>query len=529
MPWFDLVCTGAAGGVLILVLLLRLNPEVVLDLQSLVLVSVLWTSWGILFVGGIVALTVLLVRRLRRRPNAPRRWNGPEIVAVVFVLAAVLNRVNADLHHRFLSPIAHRTIGQDAVAWLIASLLILAAGSWLRKRGPGWRPRAAFAAFVLFLPLVRLVGQPTPVGRPVRVPVAPIGAPERQLVVIGIEGLDAGVLLTRAAGGRYPTLSRLTSDGAWGTVDAYRPYLRRSLWTTLAVGAYPRRHGVKFRWAWRMPWVFEEPIRLLPSTPLGSGWVLAWGVARKGPPPPPIVPALWERLRASGVAGRVDGWPGVWAPGVVDEPVPLGVGSRALEPIDRADLEAVLEPFPEFRDRIRRAVLYDLGGLTALRSGLEKGHGNLWIRLRSLDSVRRVLEPLYAQDTRQRQVYELVLELIDEQLESVLRAAGPEPLVAVVSPYGLDPPDSWERLRRLLGFGAGWTTTARSCPDGVLVLLGQGVREGHRLSRAQLTDVVPTLCYLTGLPIARYMEGRVVLDAVDPAFVAGHPLRVLDR
>jgi hypothetical protein len=41
--------------------------------------------------------------------------------------------------------------------------------------------------------------------------------------------------------------------------------------------------------------------------------------------------------------------------------------------------------------------------------------------------------------------------------------------------------------------------------------------------------VVPTLCYLTGLPIARYMEGRVILDAVDPAYVSGHPLRVLDR
>jgi hypothetical protein len=219
----------------------------------------------------------------------------------------------------------------------------------------------------------------------------------------------------------------------------------------------------------------------------------------------------------------------VWSPGVVDAPVPLGVGARALEPADRGDLEAVLEPFPEHRERIRRAILFDLGGLTQMRDALLQGQGNLWIRLRSLDSVRRVLEPLHAQDTRQRLVYEIVLELLDGQLDQVLQAAGPAVLVAVVSPYGLDPPDSWERIRRLLGFGAGWTTTARRCPDGVLVLLGDGVRAGHRFSRAKLPDVVPTLCYLTGLPIARYMEGRVILDAINPSYVADHPLRVLDR
>ena len=43
-----------------------------------------------------------------------------------------------------------------------------------------------------------------------------------------------------------------------------------------------------------------------------------------------------------------------------------------------------------------------------------------------------------------------------------------------------------------------------------------------------LEDVVPTLCYLLDLPVAQYMEGRVILEAVSPDWLAEHPLMVVD-
>jgi len=40
--------------------------------------------------------------------------------------------------------------------------------------------------------------------------------------------------------------------------------------------------------------------------------------------------------------------------------------------------------------------------------------------------------------------------------------------------------------------------------------------------------VAPTLCYLLGLPTAQYMEGGIIVDAIEPEFLATRPLRVAD-
>jgi hypothetical protein len=60
------------------------------------------------------------------------------------------------------------------------------------------------------------------------------------------------------------------------------------------------------------------------------------------------------------------------------------------------------------------------------------------------------------------------------------------------------------------------------------MLLGEDVPAGRRLPPANPPDVAPTLCYLLGLPVAQYMEGGVIVDAVKPEFLAENPLRVVD-
>jgi hypothetical protein len=123
---------------------------------------------------------------------------------------------------------------------------------------------------------------------------------------------------------------------------------------------------------------------------------------------------------------------------------------------------------------------------------------------------------------------ELVMELIDQQLGELLQVARPDALVVVVSPYGLAPPGSFERMKRLLGGGDEWHTSAESCPDGLMVVLGGGVKAATRGPRATPPDMAPTLCYLLGLPVSQYMEGSVLVDIIEPDFLADHPLRVVD-
>ncbi len=51
-------------------------------------------------------------------------------------------------------------------------------------------------------------------------------------------------------------------------------------------------------------------------------------------------------------------------------------------------------------------------------------------------------------------------------------------------------------------------------PDGVLLLAGPGVRQGSVVDEAHLTDVVPTVLALLGLPLPRPLDGRVLEEAL---------------
>jgi hypothetical protein len=175
-----------------------------------------------------------------------------------------------------------------------------------------------------------------------------------------------------------------------------------------------------------------------------------------------------------------------------------------------------------------RAVGEDRGRVAAALAALDGGAGNLWIYLEGLSVARSELEPLKARHTREREVVELALQLTDDHLGAILAAAGPDATVAVVAPYGLAPPTPWERLQRLLGIGGAWRVSPETNPDGALLLAGPGVAAGRRFTGARLADVAPTLCYLLGLPTAQYMEGGIIVDAIEPEFLATHPLRVAD-
>jgi len=516
---------GAVAGLLIEVLLLRLNRELEPTRAVVLQAAPVWMGWGVVLVLPLGLAVAFIAGRRRRRDRSAPSWWVPEAVAALFLLAAVTSRLNADILPEYLSGSGHRALGQDAILWLAAGLMAAAMGWWARRRGQ--LEKGLFFVLVLALPAMRLASWPVSGTAPGALSPRPLGTPTRGLVVVGVEGLDPNLFMAQSSGGRYRTLGRLLRFGSWGALRPYRPYLRRSFWTTTATGAYPRRHGVKSRWGWRVRGAFTAPLRLLPSTPLGSQWMLPWPLTRRVDPPPANLPPLWERLRASGVPVAAVGWPGVWLEGFVTEEDPSPGGAGLGDPRDDllSSLETALEPFPGRRKAVQEAVESDLRRLEAVRSSGALPGGAIWVELRALGATRRHLEPLEPQDTGERAVLELVLELLDRQLSELL--ADEEALSVVVSPVGLSPPDSLERLRRLLGAGGSWRASATGCPDGLLVLHGPGVAAGRRLAPAHLADVAPTLCYLLGLPVAEYMEGRVTLDAVDPDFLAANPLRVV--
>ena len=64
-----------------------------------------------------------------------------------------------------------------------------------------------------------------------------------------------------------------------------------------------------------------------------------------------------------------------------------------------------------------------------------------------------------------------------------------------------------------------WATYRGLSNSAVLIMAGPGVKKGYRRPRAvNLVDVAPTVSHLTGLPLPRDCEGKIVVDATEPVW-----------
>jgi len=78
-------------------------------------------------------------------------------------------------------------------------------------------------------------------------------------------------------------------------------------------------------------------------------------------------------------------------------------------------------------------------------------------------------------------------------------------------------------LRPTLWAPTGWGSGDHSL-EGILIAWGRGVAPG-RLVGAELIDIAPTALHLLGHPVPAGMDGKVLVGALDPGFVAAHPVR----
>lgn len=60
-------------------------------------------------------------------------------------------------------------------------------------------------------------------------------------------------------------------------------------------------------------------------------------------------------------------------------------------------------------------------------------------------------------------------------------------------------------------------------PDGVLIVSGKDVLPGSKPESAHVYDVAPTVLALLGMPASSNMEGKVLTEVLDPAFLKSHP------
>ncbi|HEX2252013.1 MAG TPA: alkaline phosphatase family protein [Thermoanaerobaculia bacterium] len=547
---------GLLVGIHVGGLIFFLNPELRFGAVPLLRGAAVYGGLGGL-AGALLSLPWLWGREARAR-----RWLPWGLTAALAV-AALLDWGQAAHYSYFLPPGINRRLIKAALFLSLAALIAFytALLHGLARRRYGRRSRLGFVLLALVSVYVmverRDAFQPGPPASP-----RPSAVEDQQrptLLVVGIEGSTLDAVLPLASQGRLPFLASVVEGGAYGRLTSLAPNRRLPLWTTLATGKFPYKHGLVSDRRFPLPFLGPDAeLRLLPA---GIGFT-TWGTLGESPRPVDArhrqALPLWEVLPRLGVGAGVIGWPGTFPspegptfaisdryfadPSTPGAARPAQVAARARlfrVPPDEVD-PLLLASFGDSVPReVQRALARDLWR-ESLASFLLLQHrdvGALFIELDGLATpsladlggyaavqFEAVREPAYQQAARRIAAYYAHLDLF---LSRLWDRMPPPKLLAVVSPYGAAPPDGWRRAWVELAPGPALEGTFEGSPDGLLLLYGQGIAPGTLLTGARLVDVVPTLAYGAGFPIARDLDGRVLTNAFDRGFLAGHPLTFL--
>ena len=114
-------------------------------------------------------------------------------------------------------------------------------------------------------------------------------------------------------------------------------------------------------------------------------------------------------------------------------------------------------------------------------------------------------------------------KFLDAQIAREIEAVGTRGLLLVVSPHGMAAESIGARAVRNLRGAASLSGTHHRGPSGILFMYGPGVKAENTLNRVRLADVLPTLLYLLGLPVARDLDGEPTTEAMTESYLEVTP------
>jgi predicted AlkP superfamily phosphohydrolase/phosphomutase len=362
---------------------------------------------------------------------------------------------------------------------------------------------------------------------------------KRRVVILGIDGLEWDIMGPLLESGRLPNFAKLVHEGAWGELRSLKFLESPMIWTTIATGKLPGKHGI-------------------------TGFTTKDGAARSGA----IITAdfrtartvwdiLGERDFRVGVVGWLVTWPAEPVNGyLVTDRFGYGwdAGSRSAEgitfPADLLDEIGALRVRPEdVSDReverflrggvpaggeiservqaLRRLIATDATSLAAARYLFaERPSDFSALYLKGADGVCHQFwtdafpESGPAPSEREIEVFGEVItryyEYSDEIVGEFLNAVDENTTLIVTSDHGHSGP-------KPRGDSYAWGIAMHD-PTGFFALYGRDILGGQEIANASVLDITPTILALCGLPVAEDMDGKVLERAIDPDFLSRHPV-----
>lgn len=380
-------------------------------------------------------------------------------------------------------------------------------------------------------------------GTPSKQPVA--AAPPRVVVL----GLDAGtwdLLDGFIARGLLPNLARLRSGGAWGKLQSSEASSSPVIWTSIATGKVPEKHGIT--WFVRFPEGAAGKPHPVDRTQRTSR-------------------TLWNILGDQGVDVAVVGWYVTWPAepvygrlvsdiahygDVANESFPPEYLTTLL-PVSESEAIAAMPSFMDFAydpkraahkegeppsldflvyDRFIRAYSRDLFYVRATEAILKDGSlpDALFVYLRGTDDVQhgfwKFMDPAPFGDVppgdvaRFGKVIERYWSWIDARVGEILKRYKEPPLVLVMSDHGAGPAvgDAAVKVPQYLHLSGAHRS------QGIVLANGPGVKKGAVIEGATVYDIAPTLLHYLGYAVGDDMDGHALTAFFDPS-IAGRPVQ----
>jgi predicted AlkP superfamily phosphohydrolase/phosphomutase/tetratricopeptide (TPR) repeat protein len=357
----------------------------------------------------------------------------------------------------------------------------------------------------------------------------------RRIVLIGWDGADWNQIRPLLEAGELPTLAGLISRGVHGNLASLQPMISPMLWTSIATGKLPSKHGVH-------GFVEPDPQHggIRPYSSLSRSTRAIWNILHyKGKrchianwwashPAEPVRGSVASNLIidiTNDSRGNLVVPPGTFYPPESTEF--LGQFRVAPSEITAAHVlpfvpeAASIDQASDTRLRDLRVLLAECATTQAITTAMMEDHP--WDFVATYNTaIDHFSHGFMEYDPPQRstvsdsdfRIYQHVVRgayrFHDMMLQRILELAGPDATVIICSDHGFQAHE--HRPRGIPREPAGPIAWHR--PYGIFVMAGPGIRQNEVIHGASVLDITPTILHLFGLPVGSDMDGRPLLDAL---------------
>jgi Type I phosphodiesterase / nucleotide pyrophosphatase len=546
---------GAVFGLYMGHLLYYLNPQIDLTPGRLALVTVAYgVIWSLLLGSFLWLLRVVRVKIFSRPEGGGYRQHGFGFVVAAALVSTALYWYHLAFLRIYLPPGAIRILSKATT--LIGATAFVLLILWLFERNA--REAVSNAILVIACAVIAICvfflyerrDRYRPGGPPVVAHV--VVGEERPVVAIAIGDLPYDWIVTMVGEGSLPFFADAQSRAFLTRVEPFPTTSPKALWASLVTGKLPYRHGVTGRFSYTMPLTGgANRILLLPRW-IGFG---IWGLI------PPVrrisaqLPAgdslpLWSMFERVAARSAVLDWPAARPktqtasvvispdffahPGEPDTIRPPEIERIASEELDeaRGGFEALRPKIPQrVAAPLLAAVAADTASLrTAATLARSRKFALTLVAVDSLDEATDRLRlrgnTLPPRSTREGEAIRAIVQELDAQLGALRQEIGEEALLVVISPSAPSPPSLpasagalFDRLLQTEEIGA---------DEGLLIIEGAGVAHRDNPQPARVVDLVPTILFASGLPIANDLDGRVLTEAFQDQLLTTRSVSVIE-